>query len=112
MPKQIFSWFPDSGASLAIKPSVEQTKYGDGYELRTSFSINTMADKWSLGFTRLPAEAKAILAFLKEHKGVTSFEWETPHEETALFVCREWNVNRMTGGVMRVSCSFEQVFET
>lgn len=112
MAKQVFTWFPDFGGTLSIKPAVEQTKFGDGYELRTSFSINTMGDKWSLSFTRLPVEANAILAFLKTHAGKTSFQWETPHEETALFVCREWGVSRMVGGVMRVSCSFEQVFET
>lgn len=107
----LFNWFPDSGASLSIKPSVEQVKFGDGYELRTSFSINTMPDKWSVDFTRLPAEAKAILAFLKAHGGKLSFQWKTPHEETTLFVCREWSATRLTGGPIKVSCSFEQVFE-
>lgn len=111
MPKQIFNWFPDVGASLSIKPAVETTKFGDGYELRTDFTINGMPDKWSMSFSRSTLEAKAILAFLKAHGAKLSFEWKSPHEETGLFVCREWAANRLDGGVMRITCSFEQVFE-
>lgn len=111
MPKQIFTWFPDEGSSLSAQPAVETTKFGDGYELRTSFSINTTPDKWSLTFTRAAVEAKAILAFLKAHGGKDSFAWETPNQEDGLYVCREWKLSRMTSGVLRVTCAFEQVFE-
>lgn len=106
-----FTWFPDVGSSLSIKPVVEVTKFGEGYELRTSSLINSMPDKWSLTFTRAVDEAKAILEFLKAHAGKSSFDWITPNENTGKFVCREWSATRMGGGAMAVTCSFEQVFE-
>ncbi len=108
---ETFVWFPDVGSSLSIKPAVETTKFGDGYELRTSSSINTMPDKWSLTFTRASAEAKLILDFLKTHGGKTAFFWVTPHEEAKKFVCREWSATRMNGGSMAITCSFEEMFE-
>lgn len=111
MPRQTFTWLPEVGASLKIKPTVEPTKFGDGYELRVPSGINTMPEVWDVRFTELETDAKAILAFLKARAGVEAFDWQTPNGDTLVFVCREWSANRMKNGTMQITCSFEQVFE-
>lgn len=111
MPKPTFSWYPDTGAQCAIKPSVQPTKFGDGYELRIAVGINPVSEKWSLKFSRNQAESDAINAFLKARAASESFLWTTPDGMAGTFVCREWRRNRLQGGIAEITCDFEQVFE-
>lgn len=96
---------------MSIKPLVEQTRFGDGYELRVPKGINFKPESWDLRFTNTETESKAILAFLDLHGGVDAFDWLNPNEVAGVYVCREWSVTRMKGGAMEISCKFEQVFE-
>lgn len=112
MPSPVFSWFPDAGSSCATKPAVQSTKFGDGYELRVVQGINSIAEKWSVKFTRAEQEAKDIIAFFKARNGAESFTWTTPNGDTGTFVCKEWRHNRLKGGgAMEVTGDFEQVFD-
>lgn len=111
MSRQTFSWFPDVGSDFSIKPKVEVTQYGDGYETRTPRGLNTTPMTWNLTFTREGSISRAIQAFLKARGGSESFYWTNPLEELGIYVCREWKVRRMTGDTMQVTCAFEQVFE-
>jgi len=111
MAHQEFTWYPDSGSSMSIEPLVEQTKFGDGYELRIPKGINYMPESWDLRFTGVEVESGAILAFLKAHGGAQAFEWVNPNGDLGVYVCREWKAVRLKGGAMEISCKFEQVFE-
>lgn len=111
MPRPEFTWFPDVGSSAAIKPTVNVTKFGDGYELRTTSGLNTMPEKWSLKFTRHVSEISQIDAFLKAREGRESFTWRTPENVAGTFVCREWKKSRLNGEVIEITCDFERVFE-
>lgn len=110
--RQEFLWFPDVGSTLDMKPNVAQTKFGDGYELRTSSIINSVMDKWQVQFTAPSLVGKSIMNFLKTHGGKLAFDWVTPNSDVGVFVCREWSVNRMDGGMMAISGAFEQVAES
>lgn len=105
-----FTWFPDINTQQEIKPAVNITKFGDGYEHRVAVGINNQPKKWSLQFDRSRSEAKKILDFFEEHAGVNAFDWKTPLEEEGRYVCREWNSVQKKGTVI-ISCTFEQVFE-
>lgn len=111
MSRPVFVWFPDVGSQCSIKPSVNSTKFGDGYELRVSTAINTSPETWSVKLTRSAAESRAIDAFLRMCAGKNSFTWTTPEEVTGAFVCRAWRKNRLDGGIVEISGDFEQVFE-
>lgn len=111
MPRPTFTWHPDVSSEIAVKPNVHVTKFGDGYEVRTSVGLNTMPEKWSVKFTRAKAESDAIVAFLKARGGVESFNWTTPDSRSLIFVCREWKVTRLRGEALEITCDFEQVFE-
>lgn len=121
MARQLFTWFPDGGASNSIKPAVQSVKFGDGYEQRTSVGINTMPEKWTLKFTGTQATTDPIIAFFKARKGFEAFDWKSPEWQDSgdilhpapigTYVCREWSRNRMNNGNSEISCVFEQVFE-
>ena len=103
------NYYPDLGAQRKMKPAVQQTKFGDGYEARVPTGINNMLCQWQVKFTRNWADAGVILAFLEAQAGVTSFNWTDPLNNTNLFVCRTWDIQQTNFGVYCVSGTFEQV---
>lgn len=110
MTKPVFNWYPDRGSQQSVKPNVNVTKFGDGYELRVPAGINNQPQKWTLKFERNVATCREIVAFLKDRGASESFTWVTPLEESGTYVCREFTTTQ-NGGTMEVSCDFEQVFE-
>lgn len=111
MSKPVFTWTPDLGASQTITPSVQQTKFGDGYELRVPVGINSTPKSWSVTFSKGPAEAMAILDFLEARGGREAFTWTDPFDRAGTYVCREWTGGQAMFGVYQVTATFEQVFE-
>ena len=102
----VFTWKPAPGASLALKPTVESAKYGDGYEQRTGWGINTQLDKWSI---KIPEDAIAAHAFLKARGGHESFNWTNPLGVTGVYICREWKLNHIGVALFDLTCDFEEV---
>lgn len=106
-----FIWYPDNESQEDVKPNVVVTKFGDGYENRVPLGINTQPMTWNLVFTRGQTEAMLIRDFLRARGASEAFNWTTPDSETGVYVCRSWNGVRLGGGVRKISCSFEQVYE-
>lgn len=106
-----FTWFPDVGARHKVKPTVKSSRFGDGYEQRTAYGINTLPMTWSVTFTRNRATGQLILAFLRGCKAAEAFNWTNPLSEAGKYVCREWDFT-LDRGLMTITCNFEQVFET
>ena len=108
-----FTFQPEYGAQVAQKPNVRLAKYGDGYEQRLAYGINTTPQNWSLQFSvREDSEANAIEAFLYARGGVENFDWTPPNGTTSLkFVCREWTRTLDRYNLNSISATFEQVFD-
>ena len=96
---------------MTMQPSVIQTKFGDGYELRVAQGINFKPRSWSATFSKGSSEAAAILAFLEARGGIESFNWTDPLNNTGTYVCRQWSAGQTVFGVYSVSATFEQIFE-
>lgn len=113
MIEKTFTWYPDINSDNTEEPDVTTTKFGDGYEARTSNSINVTAQKWNLTFTRgrLSGEGQAIRAFLKACNGAESFNWINPFGEPGVYVARKWS-STSNEGYMTVKVVFEEVFES
>lgn len=109
----VFTWNVDSGAVQNKKPRVSNIKFGDGYEQRVSYGINTNPQEWDLSFAnRSEDESNEIDDFLTEHAGITSFEWTPPGQASALkFKCQEWVKVAQKGNFFSITAKFEQVFE-
>ena len=107
-----FAWVPSYGSAVTMKPNVTPTKFGDGYEQRTTSGINNNPRKWQIVFgSRANATADAIEAFLSARGAVQCFNWTPSHGNAGKWVCREWTVQQTGPFTRSVQCIFEEVFE-
>jgi phage-related protein len=109
----VFTWLVDANPSHSKKPRVTNIKFGDGYEQRIRYGINTNPQSWEVSFAnRDETEANEIDAFLDEQGGVTAFDWTPPGQAVALkFKCQQWNKVAGKGNFFSITASFEQVFD-
>lgn len=108
-----FNWYPDIASDNTETPTVNVTKFGDGYEARVANVINVIPQSWSVTFTRGrdSGECQAIWAFLRARKGVQAFNWTNPFGEAGVYVARKWT-STSNEGFLTVKTTFEQVFES
>jgi phage-related protein len=108
-----FSYTPDFGGPKSSEPSVRIIKFGDGYEQRQAFGINTIKKSWDLTFAqRENADADIIEAFFEARGATESFTWTPPYESTAIqVVCRNWTRVFEKASRSSISAKFEQVYE-
>lgn len=114
MAKQIFTWYPDEGANESIKPDVNITKFGDGYEQRTARGINSEVVEWTMTFTGSSVaggDIMAIRTFLRSMGAVTSFQWTNPFGELGVYVCREYAFAKVSAKIGQVAVKFNRVYE-
>lgn len=106
-----FTYTPDRPASESSQPRVNKTRLG-AYEQRTVFGINPFRDTWSLSFSnRSTSDVAGIIAFLKARDGLEAFEWATPFNETAQFICTNWNARLESCDYRTVEAEFELRYE-
>jgi len=84
-----FTWIASTGASLTIRPTVRRVAFGDGYEQRLAFGINTQPEGWSLEFRT----------------------WTTPAGVVGKFICEEWSRSVDEPNIETVRATFKQVFD-
>tara|TARA_R100000388_G_C7230192_1_gene154186 strand:+ start:241 stop:654 length:414 start_codon:yes stop_codon:yes gene_type:complete len=70
---------PDKGLTRNAQPQVRRVTFGDGYEQRTTYGINSVQETYNVSFkNRTRGEIENIAGFLKSLKGVTSFIFTVP----------------------------------
>ena len=107
-----FTWIPSVGANLSMRPTVRRVAFGDGYEQRLAFGINTQPEIWSLEFRgKSTAEAAAIDNFLRARGAVQSFDWTTPSGIAGKFLCEEWSHTVEEPNLENIRATFRQVFD-
>lgn len=108
-----FTYTPDFGAQKTTRPAVRSVKFGDGYEQRLTYGLNTQPQSWNLTFSvRDDAEANGIESFLATEAGVGWFYWTPPGAAGPLkFVCREWQRSIDRNDMNTVSATFDEVFD-
>jgi phage-related protein len=104
---------PDFPASKASKPEVRSSRFGSGYEQRTTLGINQNPKKWRLEWAnRTTSDVEAIEAFFDARAGTESFDWTPPDSTTSYkWVCKEWNKAMEKPAYATITATFEQVFE-
>jgi phage-related protein len=107
-----FTYTPTIGASVDYKPNVRSARFGDGYEQRLAFGINTRPEIWNLEFRgKTTAQATEIDAFLKARNAVEAFDWTTPTGTIGKFICRSWSRSIDEPNIESIRAQFEQVFD-
>lgn len=108
-----FTWSSDYGAAKRSQPQVQSVKFGDGYQARNTFGLNTNPKTWDLTFAlRDETEANEIDDFLDDKAGVTAFEWTPPGaSESSNFICSEWTRTIEKPNVFTIQATFTEVFD-
>jgi phage-related protein len=107
-----FTYIASYGASVAKQPKVRAISFGDGYEQRATFGINTTPRAWNLNFNgKTGTEADAIESFLSARNAVESFDWTPPTGSAGKWICRSWVRSIAEVDCYDISATFEEVFE-
>jgi len=107
-----FTYTPSFSADLEEKPLVQRIQFGDGYEQRVTFGINTQPKIWSLRFNnRNDTERDNILTFLRARGGVEAFDWTDPNGYAGKWVCDQWNTSQISCNFNEITATFRQGFE-
>lgn len=107
-----FTWVPDFGAQQTSRPKVRSIAFGDGYEQRLTFGLNTDLKTWSLRFEyRSTAEKQQIVGFLESRQGSQNFNWLTPDDTVGSFVCQEWEAEIAYANLWTINAVFREVVD-
>lgn len=107
-----FTYTPSFTASEISSPRVRRVQFGDGYEQRLRFGLNTDPKSWRLTFAnRTDTERENILTFLEARNGVEYFDWTPPRGSAGKYVCSEWNLDMLNCNNNTITATFVEVFE-
>jgi phage-related protein len=100
-------------ASKQSEPRIRTTSFGDGYEQRLRFGLNTNPKVWPLTFIVDDAAAIEIEAFFDARAiDGQSFDWTPPDSSTSYkWFCKSWSKEIFDYGANRIQATFEQKFE-
>ena len=107
-----FTFTPSFTADLEEQPIIKRVKFGDGYEQRLSYGLNTQPKKWSLQFlNRTNTERNNILTFFRTQGAAESFDWTDPNSYAGKWICAQWNTSQVSCNFNNITATFEEVFE-
>lgn len=107
-----FTYTPSFSADLSEAPLIRTVKFGDNYEQRLAYGLNTQPKTWQLNFSnRTDTERNNILTFLRARGGAESFDWTDPNGYAGKWVCNEWQTSQVSCNFNNITASFREVFE-
>jgi phage-related protein len=107
-----FTWTPSYGAQERSQPVVRSVRFGDGYEQRLTYGLNTDLKVWSLSFNNVSTAVKdQITGFLQARGGTQQFNWATPDNAVGAFVCQEWDVTAVAPSRWTINATFREVVD-
>jgi phage-related protein len=107
-----FIWVPSYGAQETSKPTVRGMQFGDGYEQRISYGLNTDLKSWSVSFDNVTTAVKdQITGFLDARGGSQNFNWLTPNGAVGSFICQDWNSSAVAPDTWSITATFREVVD-
>ncbi len=115
----------DKGLNVQNSPNVRIAQFGDGYQQRISYGLNSNRQTLSASFTdRSKEEIDAIVTFFEAKQGVQSFEVTLPYsgdgvpstvdptERTMRVICSSWNQVYTYDNFYSLTAQLTRVYET
>jgi phage-related protein len=108
----VFTYIPSFEATENSQPRARRVQFGDGYEQRIRYGLNTNLKEWSLTFAnRTDVERDQITAFLDARGGVEAFDWTAPVGGAGKFVCEQWQVTLRNCNNNTIQATFREVVD-
>ena len=109
---------PDRGFTKRTNPRILRAEFGDGYEQRSTFGLNSMAEVYDLAFSNLPnTETDDLEAFFVGTLGITKFTFTIPDsnegtgEKDIKVICSQWNKTHTQTGATTLTAQLRRVYE-
>jgi phage-related protein len=107
-----FTWIASYPATQISQPRVRRVQFGDGYEQRLRYGLNTDLKQWDLVFeNRTDSERTEITSFLSARGAVEPFNWTTPFGATNAYVCDEWQAEHAGYNRNTITARFRRVID-
>ncbi|NBP56856.1 hypothetical protein EBU71_10080 [bacterium] len=110
-----FHWKPSYSTVAQSNPRINRIKFGNGYEQRIPDGLNVNLINLQVTFeNRKEDEAVAILHFLNQMNGTTSFIYNVPtiyskNKFTTKFICSNWEATYNFYQNYSIRATFEEV---
>ncbi len=107
-----FFWTPSYNLTVSHEPKINSIQFGEGYEQRLKDGISNNKLNLSLSFeNRNEQEAGAILHFLHNREGYSTFYFKTPAPYSIIkkFICKSYSSNFVFADNYTIQCSFQEV---
>ena len=109
---------PDNVMSRSSTGDVLVADFGDGYEQRASYGINSIREVFEVAFSnRAKAEIDDIADFFEAKRGVTAFTFTVPNsnaggsEEALKVVCDDYATVYLNANFYSCSATLRRVYE-
>ena len=111
MATRTFTWQPAGpGAHSDTTLRTRDVQFGDGYGQSVRDGLNNKVQQWPLKFVGDRDTIKAIMNFLDQHAGATSFYWTPPLGDLGFYKAAKYSSGPEAKGVYSLSVTFQQVF--
>lgn len=94
-----------------FKHRIKEVEFGDGYKQVAGDGINPESQTWPFSYMGLKDEVMHILKFIRQHT-IKSFIWTPPFGEKGLYRVKADSISMIpiSGGIMKLTATFEQAF--
>lgn len=94
-----------------FKHRIKEIEFGDGYKQVAGDGINPESQTWPFSYMGLKDEVMPIFKFIRRHTA-KSFIWTPPFGEKGLYRIKADSITMIpiSGGVMKLTATFEQAF--
>lgn len=94
-----------------FKHRIKEIEFGDGYKQVSGDGINSESQTWPFAYIGLKDEVMPIFKFIRQHTA-KSFIWTPPFGEKGLYRVKADSISMIpiSGGVMKLTATFEQAF--
>jgi len=109
---------PDNVMARSSSGIVLVAAFGDGYEQRASYGINSVREVFEVIFSnRAKAEIDDITSFFEAKRGVTAFTFKVPNsnaggsEEALKVICEDYSTVYLNANFYTCSATLRRVYE-
>lgn len=107
---ETFKWRVQVDSSGEGTLQAIKIQFGEGLSQSYTEGINNDVQAWSVSVKGSEAEIGPVLAFIRAHKGASTFFWKPPLGVTGLYQCTKYRIVDDGGAQFTLSMDFAQAF--